>query len=179
LISGCMSRKNGSYGIYANDCVVRDCQAENNSNSGIGATYSTVRDCHVRNNALHGIYAAVSTVSGCYVSKNARDGIVVNGDDCQIIGNNCSSNNISGNVNDAGILIYHNNNRVEDNHVTANGNSGIWVFNGGYSNNIIVRNTVIGTNNYNIPTGQISGPLITNTVSGVITNSNPWANFSF
>ena len=179
LISGCMSRNNGSYGIYANDCVVRDCQAESNSNSGIGVTYSTVRDCHVRNNALNGIYAVGSTVSGCYVSGNTRDGILVNGGDCQIIGNNCSSNNISGNVNDAGILIYYSNNRVEDNHVTGNGNSGIWVFNGGYHNNIIVKNTVIGTNNYSIPTGQISGPLITNTVSGVITNSNPWANFSF
>jgi hypothetical protein len=30
-----------------------------------------------------------------------------------------------------------------------------------------------------LPAGQIVGPLITNTVSGIITNSNPWANFSF
>jgi parallel beta-helix repeat protein len=115
------------------------------------------------------------------VSGNARNGILVNGDNCQIIGNYCSSNNLSGNVNWAGILIYDNNNRVEDNHVTGNGNGGIMIYNGGYHNNIIVKNTVIGSSvtNYNIPTGQISGPLITNTVSGVITNSNPWANFSF
>jgi len=26
---------------------------------------------------------------------------------------------------------------------------------------------------------KIVGPLITNTVSGIVTNSNPWANFSF
>jgi hypothetical protein len=181
LISGCMSRNNGNYGIYANDCTVRDCQVEGNNSTGIAADYSVVRDCLVRSNAVYGIYAAGSTVSGCCVSGNTDAGILVNGDDCQIIGNNCCGNNISGNVNYAGILIYYNNSRVEDNYVIGNRNAGIWVFNNGYTNNIVVKNTVIGNgaNNYNIPTGQIYGPLITNTVSGVITNSNPWANFSF
>lgn len=69
---------------------------------------------------------------------------------------------------------------MEDNHVVGNGYAGIMV-GSGFHNNIIVKNTVIGSSvtNYSIPTGQIVGPLITNAVSGVITNSNPWANFSF
>jgi hypothetical protein len=73
--------------------------------------------------------------------------------------------------------------RVEDNHVSASGYAGIRVDNGNsyYTNNIIIKNSVSGNgaNNYSIPAGQVFGPLITNTVSGIITNSNPWANFSF
>ena len=180
LISGCMSRDNGGLGIFANNCAVRDCQVESNHTDGIWAYYSTVRDCNVYNNGHCGIFAAYSTVSGCYVLDSGWSGIIVEWPDCQIIGNNCISNNITGSSTQAGIYIYDSNNRVEDNHVVYSGYAGIQVNNSGsYSNNIIVKNTVIGTNNYIIPAGQIVGPIITNTVSGIITNSNPWANFSF
>jgi hypothetical protein len=43
----------------------------------------------------------------------------------------------------------------------------------------VIKNSVSGNgaNNYLTPGSQIVGPLITTT--GTITNSNPWANFSF
>jgi len=46
------------------------------------------------------------------------------------------------------------------------------------TNNVIIKNSAIGNgNDYSITSGNIVGPLIT--VTGIITNSNPWANFSF
>jgi len=157
LVSGCVTRNNGT-GISAYNCTVRDCQVWSNG---------------------RGIYANSSTVSDCYVGYNQQSGIYVYTDGCQITGNNCYHNNISANTSEAGIYIDNNYSRVEDNHVTGSGYAGIAVSNSGYINNIIIKNTVIGNgaNNYIIPAGQIYGPLITTT--GIITNSNPWANFSF
>jgi|SRR5208283_2541869 len=179
LVSGCMARDNGNAGININDCTVRDCQVESNYVDGILANHSTVRDCQVLGNG-YGVYVNYCTVSGCYVAYSLKSGIYVYIQGCQITGNNCYNNNTSLNTSEAGIYIDDNNNRVEDNHVVGNGYAGIMV-GSGFHNNIIVKNTVIGSSvtNYSIPAGQIVGPLITNTVSGIITNSNPWANFSF
>ncbi|MGO9002262.1 MAG: right-handed parallel beta-helix repeat-containing protein [Limisphaerales bacterium] len=179
LVSGCVARDNGNAGININDCTVRDCQVESNYVDGILANHSSVRDCQVLGNG-YGVYVNYCTVSGCYVAYNLKSGIYVYIQGCQITGNNCYNNNTSLNTSEAGIYIDDNNNRVEDNHVVGNGYAGIMV-GSGFHNNIIVKNTVISSSvtNYSIPTGQIVGPLITNAVSGVITNSNPWANFSF
>jgi parallel beta-helix repeat protein len=97
-----------------------------------------------------------------------------------IIGNNCTGNNYANNSYDAGIIIDDINNRVEDNRVTASGHAGIQIWNNSYiTNNVIIKNSVSGNgpNNYILPNAQIVGPIITAT--GTITNSNPWANFSF
>jgi hypothetical protein len=67
------------------------------------------------------------------------------------------------------------------NHVTGSGWSGITVSTNfsHCTNNIIVKNFVSGNgpNNYLTPGNQVVGPLIT--TYGTITNSNPWANFSY
>jgi parallel beta-helix repeat protein len=95
-------------------------------------------------------------------------------------GNTCTANNPSGSASYGGIFVNNANNRIEDNHVTANGYAGIRVVSFvSYTNNVIIRNSVTGNgaNNYVVPNAQIVGPLIT--TAGTITNSNPWANFSF
>jgi hypothetical protein len=80
--------------------------------------------------------------------------------------------------------VFGSNNRIEGNHVTSTGVGGYGIgiiSSASYTNNIVIQNSVAGSgaNNYSFNASQIVGPLITNTVSGIITNSNPWANFSF
>ena len=178
--------------------MVRDCNCQNSAYTGIGVSSGTVCDCNCQNNGTgifvgsgtvsgctannngYGIAINCGTVSGCNVYSNAMEGIAVTADS-KVIGNTCVGNgaHVTG---PPAIFISGSNNRVEDNHCAANGTIGIQVGNGSSdTNNIIVRNSVSsnGANNYVLPGLQIVGPLITNTVSGIITNSNPWANFSF
>lgn len=132
-------------------------------NAGGGAV--VIKDCAVNGNVHHGIWVAAS--------------------DCLIIGNTCIGNNTANASGYAGIYVnFGSNNRIEGNHVTGSGSTGngiLIVSNGGVANNIVIRNTVVGggANNYSFNSSQIVGPLITNSLSGIITNSNPWANFSF
>ena len=135
-----------------------------------------------RNNGIDGIYVTGGKVSGCVVYNNVNSGIYVMDLAAAVVGNTCLNNNTSISSSHAGICIINKNNRVEDNLVTGSGYAGIQVINSSsYTNNVIIKNSVSGNgaNNYILPAGQVVGPLITNTVSGIITNSNPWANFSF
>jgi parallel beta-helix repeat protein len=161
-------------GIIAN-CTIQSCGA-----IGIYAVSSTVSGCTVQSCGTSGIYALSSTVSGCLVIGGAGSGIYVSGPGCVIVGNTCTGDNSSASSSGAGIYITDSNNRIEGNHVTASGYAGIQV-SSFTSNNFVIRNTVTGNggNNYLTPGSQIVGPLITSTASGIITNSNPWANFSF
>jgi hypothetical protein len=125
-------------------------------------------------------------ITGCTVNGNGQSGIEVNGSACLVRDNNCAGNNTANNSAVAGIYILGSRNRIEANHITGSGSGaagyGILVVNSSnYTNNIIVRNSVIsgGANNYFANASQILGPLISGTASGIITNSNPWANFSF
>ena len=133
----------------------------------------------------YGVFCTGSTViRNCTVSGNNNDGIHAAASDCLIVGNTCSGNNVVNSSGYAGIYVVGANNRIEDNHLSGNGaaGNGIAVINGfSYTNNIVIRNSVAGggANNYAFGNAQIVGPLITNSASGVITNSNPWANFSF
>jgi hypothetical protein len=179
-VRDCCCMSNLLDGIYSMDGLISGCVARDNGGNGINANYCSVRDCQIGNNSSHGIYASHSTVSGCYVGNNGQSGIYAVAGGCQIVGNNCYHNNTSGAASSAGIFLYSANNRIEDNHVTASGYAGIQVAtSSSITNNIIVKNTVIGNgaNNYIIPANQVTGPLINTT--GTITSANPWANFSF
>jgi hypothetical protein len=162
----------------ANGSTVRDCVVNNCYGDGIDAYDSAVRDCVV-NNSAYGIYAAPGTVSGCHVEANYYSGIYADAPGCQVTGNTCLGNNSGNSTTDAGIYLNNSNNRTQGNHVTASGNAGIMVGSGSYSGNVIIQNTVNGggANNYVTPGAQIVGPFIS--TSGVITNANPWANFSY
>jgi len=114
------------------------------------------------------------------VRNNKYSGIIVNGSGSIVIGNTCIGNNTGNSLSDAGIYIGTKTLRVRTNHVTASGYAGN---RGGqrlhqqhHHQNSVSGN---GANNYSIPAGQVFGPLITNTGFWIITNSNPWANFSF
>ena len=178
FVRDCISDYNGTDGIYAYNSQITDCDASNNGNIGICGINCTVRNCSVVNNGNYGVLISPGTVSDCVVQSNYLSGIFIDAPGSEVIGNTCIGNNSSASTNDAGIYVRDANNSIENNHVKGSGYAGISVYSlSNYTNNIIVKNTVIGTNNYVIPAGQIYGPLITTT--GAITNSNPWANFSF
>ena len=178
LVRHCLCVGNGYLGIISSGGQITDCDASNNGHDGIDATDCVVRNCRAANNAWYGIYVARGTVSACWVENNGHSGIYVTAAGTEVVGNNCFENNLSAGASDAGIYVDNANNRIEDNHVSASGYAGISVTNG-YSGNIVVENSVSGNgaNNYLLPTNQVFGPLIT--TYGIITNSNPWANFSF
>jgi hypothetical protein len=171
---------NGFSGIYVfGSGVVRDCTAQGNSYNGLYCAGAfQVLNCSSRDNANFGIYVAPGSVSDCLVHNSGYSGIYVDAPGSQVIGNTCIGNNSGANSGHAGIVVNDARNRIENNHVSASGYAGILV-SATYANNLIIKNSVIGsgTNNYVVPGAQIVGPLITNT--GTITNSNPWANFSF
>jgi hypothetical protein len=114
-----------------------------------------------------------SVIRDCTVSDNVFTGIGDEANGCFIFDNICNGNTY-------GLDITGNNNRIEDNHLTANLSEGI-VVESPSTNNIIIRNSVTGdgVNDYSFSSPQITGPMINNTISGTITNSNPWANFAF
>lgn len=175
----CICAGNSGTGIYVDaDGLITDCIASGNGSYGILAIHSIVRNCRVANNGLSGINISTGAVSGCLVENNSGNGIYINLPGTEVIGNVCNGNNSGANPANAGIYVNDNNNRIEDNHVTANGYAGISV-NGFYSGNLVVKNFVSGNgaNNYLTPGNQVVGPLIT--TFGTISSSNPWANFSF
>jgi parallel beta-helix repeat protein len=120
------------------------------------------------------------TIRGCSVNGNQFDGIDVFGSGCLIEDNDVAGNNIAKSSPNTCLGISGSNNRVEGNHVTGNGAGfGIQISAATSTNNIVVKNSVIGNgaNNYSTVPGNIIGPFIN--VTGTITNSNPWANFSY
>ncbi|MCO5053414.1 MAG: hypothetical protein M9920_14085 [Verrucomicrobiae bacterium] len=119
-------------------------------------------------------------IRDCLVSGNQRDGIDVFGSHSLVANNNVTQNNLQAGPGNASLCVIGSNNRIEGNHVVGAGEGfGILCNFGNYTNNIFIKNSVVGNgaNNYSITSGNIVGPFL-DTV-GTITNSNPWANFSF
>lgn len=141
--------------------------------AGVNANgaYSLLCERLVVSDCYYGIYTGIGMVSHCVV-QSSSSGIAVGGSGCDIVANDCVGNTY-------GIVVSGSNNRIEDNHIAAGFNAGFYLNNSTYSNNLIIRNSVSGdgANNYFIVGNQVVGPLIT--TPGTITNSNPWANFSF
>lgn len=146
------------------------------------APYTTIERLTITGN-LNGVDCAASNsvVRDCIVSGNSRAGIdIVLTGGSLVTGNVCVGNNSSRDANSAGIYVSGFNNRIEGNHVTGTGSGGYGITVAGGTGNIIIRNSVEGGGtNYTFDSTQIVGPIVSNTVSGIITNSNPWANFSF
>ena len=123
-------------------------------------------------------------IRNCTVSLSGEDGIYIAGPGYVVYGNTCVGNNTINEANGAAILINASNSRIENNFVTGSGPAGFGIIvnaGAGNTNNVIVRNSVQGNgpNDYVINFQQLTGPIITNVISGIITNSNPWANFGF
>ncbi len=121
-------------------------------------------------------------IRNCTASLNGEYGIYLGGPGYLIYGNTCFGDNTVNEANGSAMLINGSNNRIENNFVTGSGPAGFGIaINTGNTNNVIVRNSVQGNwpNDYLVNFQQLTGPVITNTVSGMVTNSNPWANFGF
>jgi parallel beta-helix repeat protein len=157
VVTACVAFSNTLDGFQTGDgCVVRDCTASVNQRSGIviGEKCLLVHSVAASND-VHGIVA----VGGCVVLENLS---VANG--------------ASGTTNAAGIFVAGvGGARIEGNNLFTNLTMGIRLLGGG---NLVIRNSArMHATNYVIPAGNAFGP--TNAVSGVITNTNPWLNFSF
>ena len=119
----------------------------------------------------------------CTISGNVQDGVFANGSASLIINNLVAGNNTANNASYAGISVWGSRNRVDGNHLAGNGPAGRGISvadaPSSYTNNVVIRNTVAGSaNNFSFNSSQAVGPLITIAPAGIITNSNPWANFS-
>ena len=122
----------------------------------------------------------VGQIKNCTSSDNRFNGITVVANGCLVSGNVCNGNNQANINGNGGIVVLDANNRIENNHLTGNVGYGIEIpAESGTTNNIVVGNSVQGTNDYYYSTAQIIGPIMTNNATGIITNSNPWANFQF
>lgn len=146
--------------------------------------YATFEHLRVSGNYIGVLAFDGGIVRDCQVSGNQLRGIEVDGSGCLIVGNNCTGNNTANSTGGAGIDVIGSNNRIERNHVAGTGSAGNGILilnNPAYTNNIVIQNSVEGNgaNNYSLNSSQIVGPIISNGISGIITNSNPWANFSF
>ena len=122
-------------------------------------------------------------VRNCALNRAGINGLEVDGPNYLVVSNQFVENNTQNGVG-AGIFIGSANNYVDGNFIAGTGPAGYGIFVGfaaGITNNILIRNSVTGNgaNDYIVNSSQILGPLITNGVSGIITNSNPWANFAF
>jgi parallel beta-helix repeat protein len=164
--------------VFANNAVIEDLQV---SSSGWCASLNgngdEAKNCIFAGGTDAGIQiqGTNASVTDCLVQNNFYGINAVAGSaDVLILNNNCSGNT------GPGIFCGGSGCRIEANHIIGSGDTGIETFTPG-TNNIVIRNSVVGegANDFSINGPTILGPLITNTVSGIITNSNPWANFAF
>jgi hypothetical protein len=157
--------------------LVTGCTVKGSASSGPGidlAAPGIVSGCVSLNNGGIGIRVVSGIVSGCMVQGNQLSGSRIAGTNSEVVGNNCVGNNAANLTTEAGIYSDASNSRIEDNHVTGSGYAGILAASGN-TNNIIIRNTVIGNgaNNYVVPSGNDLGP-----VGAASTATSPWANIS-
>lgn len=152
-VQRCVAISNGADGIATDDdCLVESCVASRNGGRGINVQAR----CAVRNNLA---------------SLNGSDGIEFQ-DRCLVVGNN-SINNGVGVAQGAGLLASSFDNRIEGNHVAGN-DVGIRVL--GDRNKIFANVASGNTTNYIFAASNTYGP--TNVLTGEITSTNPWRNFS-
>lgn len=174
MISGCTSVYNAGGISASTGGTISLSSARLNGGDGFEGYQATIVDCTAQANSGRGILAADgSSVSRCTARINSQDGIWV-GTGCRITENNCQFNGYNG-AGD-GIHVFGSENRIEANHVVSNG-YGISAIG---TNNVVIKNSAqLNGTNYFFFIPQMIGPIVKLTDSvGIITNSNPWANFS-
>ncbi|MEK7757717.1 MAG: right-handed parallel beta-helix repeat-containing protein, partial [Planctomycetota bacterium] len=137
----------------------------------------TLTDCQARNNGGVGI---MRTAGGdaleylrCISDGNALDGIVVGSGsvlrNCTVRGNGTTGVG-------SGIRVTGAGNRLEGNHLLSNVDWGLSLFGGG---NLVIGNSASGNTggNYNIPSGNAAGPIVTAT--DMATNTSPNVNYDY
>jgi parallel beta-helix repeat protein len=150
-------------------CEVANCYA------GILAS----SDCSVKDCRIRGCPGGdgLSVASSCIVQRNqiygCKSGISLEGSSCVVTENSCQNSSPANGFNVSG-----NFNRIENNVAIGNGSFG-FISQGNTTNNVVVRNIARGnpSGNYVLNNTDVAGPIISD--SGTITNTNPWANFSY
>jgi len=174
LLDSVMLNNNGAGAGLTQNGTVQRCMAIGNGGDGISTDDDNlVESCVSSRNGGRGINVqARCTVRNNLVSLNGSDGIEFQ-DRCLIVGNT-AVNNGGASALGAGLLASSFENRIEHNHAAAN-DVGIRVLG---SDNRILANSATGnaSNNYLFAAGNTYGP--TNVVTGEITSTNPWRNFS-
>jgi len=174
IVNDCTALSNGGGGIAVGPgSVVKASTARKNGSSGISASgKSTVADCSAIENNAEGFFVASGTIRNCTANLNKGDGIRITSNTA-VHENTCTNNGNDGDG--AGIHAISDANRLEGNSVTGN-DRGLDV--DGIENLIIRNNAVSNGANYSaIGAGNTVGPVVG--VQDPITNTNPWANFSF
>jgi copper-binding protein NosD len=162
--------ENGSYGmVCGHGSIITGSLAYSNGGYGIACNPgSVVRDCTALSNSLSGIIVSESSVSDCTSKGNVQSGID-SAARSYIYNNHCLYNAVGIRIGSGSVA-----NRVDGNHVIANG----YGIHTAVFPNLVIRNSASdNVTNYFLQTSVTYGP--TNSVSGVITNQNPWINFSF
>lgn len=203
VITNCSGASNTGAGYSVGmGSVLTHCAAYSNHTGGIIAINATLVECIVMQNGVNlsssvgieldeGVGGVASPATGgiidrCVVCSNNGDGIDVKASTVQVTGNSVGSNG------GGGILVRGNNCRIVENQVF-NEPVGIFVAagdGGTATNNVIVKNTVAGSTefNYHIIPGNRVGPIVGPPPSGTLDGSSagagmgttdPWANFSY
>lgn len=179
-VRGLRAIRNGSsgFGVGAGSLVL-ECIAVSNKFDGIVVNGGCViRDSTARSNGRSGISLSQGdAVSGCNASGNSGDGITLS-IRCFAFQNTCDNNGGSG------ISTGFYDNRIEGNSLTTNAVNGVKAGPGG-GNNLIIKNcardNIAGNYSFVGSPGTIFGPTnnLFDATTGLITNQNPWANFSY
>jgi len=172
-VNNCTASTNESGFAVWNSCTVNNCTASSNGDGGILTTGNdcAVNDCTASDNTSYGILVGGNncTVINCTACGNTNDyepaGIEVNGNNCQITGNNCGGNGY------AGILIFGTQNRIDYNTAGNNASYGIQVDTLNVTNSI-TRNSAIGNGYLGYAGDSAYAPTQTPN-----TATSPWANF--
>lgn len=163
-ITHCKVHDNGTAGVTTGEkAVIKDTVAQANLSDGFRTgNDSQILHCSSLDNFGGGFVVGGRTVvKNCAATRNTQSGIFVNHPGCEIVGNKCDSNNAAAFLSGAGIYIFDSSNHIEANHLADNGNAGISVATG-YTNNVIIKNTVTGSgkNNYLVPPGNEVVPMV-------------------
>ena len=177
IFTGCTSRDNEGSGFSAGaGSLVSACTSTANSQTGISVgENSIVKDCSVRSCNNGGIGTDNGcTVSGCAVCYiYGFAGIQVQAG-CTVVNNTCSFMN---DANVPAIKAQSKGSRIEGNNVCSN----YWGIVVEGTGNFVFRNTATANSsgNYTNAPGNIVGEILNVSGGAIVTNANPWANFSY
>lgn len=206
VVESCVSSENGARGFVADpgtsfaNCISFDnlgdgfnmsigsltnCIARTNSGDGFNITSAVLTGCMASFNDSAGVNASSSLVVDCVANGNATHGFVLVSDSQML---RCTADSNSGSVTDgAGVLVTGADNRIDSNQFTDN-DRGVRVVGAG---NLIVRNTCSGnTINFDIAASNRYGSIVNisaagaaavsgSSAAGVLTTTDPWANFAY
>jgi hypothetical protein len=155
--------------------VVEDCTVVNCNGGIVTGASCVVKNCRV--SSCPGT-EGIRTQDSCFIQHNlvvaCKTGITF-GNSCVVTDNSCQ-NGLA--PSGAGFSINGSFSRIENNEALGNAGNG-FTSQGDTTNNLVIRNFARGNGfgNYSLNPTDSPGPQIF--TSGTITNTNPWANFSF